>query len=272
MSRGPLRGPLRGPVRGPRLAHPTAAPPAQSIYDQLTAADLNTYLQNLLGSSADFTPSALWPASTSVLGTDTFVEVVSGFDLVTATGTTVASPHGVAARQVRPPGIGTGDYWQVAGAAALNTTTEATATLGHGTFTAPSGTSAFVEKGFGANSHWSGRLTAAGHPQVDTKQFGGGSTTAEVMTDVTGPDYLWIVPAGRTSVDQLAWTAIDGGVASAAFPATKNVSNVNPFGLSFGNQGGVSCDIEWLAMWIGAPAESIWTYQAALLAALEAAE
>lgn len=267
MSRGPLRGPLRGPVRGPRLAHPTSTPPAPSIYDQRTAADLNTYLQTLLGSALDFTPTGYWP--TPLAAAASWAEVVAGKDLVAQVGAVmVASPHGFAAAQVAGA-----DNWQVADVAALNSTTQALAVLTHGTFTAPAGTAPFVDKGSIASPHYAGQLTAAGHPVAHMKQMGP-PTSIELPVDVTGAAYRWLIPVARSITVPEAWCAIDGTKVQTPFGALLDLNNAfASFGLFAGPglPGGVTCAQEWLAVWFGAAAENIRTFQAPLLTALQLA-
>lgn len=264
MSRGPTVGPRRVPVRGPRLAHPTGGT-TPTIYDQLTAADLNAFLQQLLGSAADFTPSALWPASTSGVGAATFVEVVAGNDLVGQAGAlTVASPHGAAMAQVH-----SGAYWAVADAAALDVTTNAVAVLGHIYVpAATAGAEVFVGKGGPASAHYTGTIDAAGQLGVNCKQFGA-PTTATIAGDITGA-YRWLLPAARSITDADILAALDGADATAAFSTLLTLATAGAFNFGNNTTGGATSDCEWLAVFLDAPAESIIANRAALLAALEA--
>lgn len=268
MSLGPRLGPVRGPLLGPRLAHPPAGP-TSTIYDQTTAADLNTYLQTLLGSAADFTCSALWPANQTIVGSPAFPELVAGNDLDGQAGAlTVASPHGVGVGQ--SPAA---EWWAIADNAALDAGVQAVAILAHvNVSAAPAASLAYIGKGSPASGSYLGGIDAAGQPYARCKRFGP-PTIATVATSVVGASYFWTIPVARSITGGSILCAIDGASTSAAFPAATDLGNVlDPFAVANFNTGGPSSTCEWGAVFFGTAAENIIANQAALLTALEAAE
>ena len=140
-------------------------------------------------------------------------------------------------------------------------------------FTAkPAGIAGWLARGSSASAHYRATIDASGFPAMAAKQAGG-ETQATVSVDVTDGAWRWVL-CGRTVIGELLWITLDDGSATAAFLATKDLTNgVALFGLWDGNTaGGVTCQVDHLLAWVGAAAENVYTNRVALLAALDAAE
>ena len=256
----PTLGPTLGPSLGPS---PSFGAAAATIYDQVTAGTVNTFIQAHLSSVDDFTPGGLWTFNDT--GNDQLAPDYGGggYDMDAGGGSSlVASPHGKAAPQTG----GSGGYWVTSDPTALEVTTVAFAFAARVKFTAkPAGLAGWLARGALASAHYRLTIDASGFPAMAAKQAGA-ETVASVASDVTDSAWRWVL-GGRTVTNELLWVHLFDGGATAAFVAAKDLTNgAALFGLWDGSSaGGVTCQVDHLIAWTGAAAENVYTHRNNLL-------
>lgn len=236
------------------------APP--TIYEQLTAADVNTFLQGQTGDAVtNYSPAAFWTwneASGNALD-----QVASNALVPAGAATRVASPQGNAGTTT----LNVANYWAVASNTAFNVGTSAWAYLARVKFTAVGGGSFWLSKG-NSTAYYAAGLDALGYISVLGKPSGAGAVVAQVSQNHADSAWRWVL-LGRSVTSQVLWIGSSLGSASTAMlPAVDLSTTANNFGLYlnlFGTAlGGATMQVDHLLAFTGAAAEGIYTNRALL--------
>jgi hypothetical protein len=251
----------RGMSRTPRRA--AAAGAVATIYEQLTAAAVNVYLQGLAGTADDLTPIAGWNFDASGAA------IFGGpeYDLAAQSGAVlVASAHGQAAQQTT-----NGACWALADAATMNFGTDAFFILGLLTIpAAPGAARPWFAKGTSASNHYALMVDTSRQPVLEMKKPGGGPTTVTATYAIATNTPTWFA-GWRSSTAAKIGVGIPAGTLEADYAGSNDVGNASQVaGLWGGSSGGVTSACDHLLAWRGTQAEKMRTHVAATMAALGA--
>jgi hypothetical protein len=241
--------------------------PTETIYDQDTAADVNTFIQELLNSSNDFTPMDVY----------TMDDLVGGFvgnnqqNQLQAVGgiSDEASPHG---RAISTNPANSGKYW-------ISTSADDEFVFGTSPFAFAIRVKVnattlvdrfFVSKGIIATAfNGFGIAGTTGNVFSECRLFGGVIAVADSGVPIADGEYRWIL-GGRSVADAKVWIYLAGqtDAGTATFAADKNI---NSTGREFGvwdsafTDATVDCSVDHMIVWSGTAAENVYTNRTSLL-------